>query len=243
MFRAVLLSVAVALVLTSCRSLTGPAMVVPNVEGTQSSPEAQSESEGLSPVHRDDATRGALNRLASPPTAGERSQVPVVTRIDAVTDARGLHVILHLRAERRGDQPFYGPRTPGGWQFQMFLNVDRNPSTGYSGFEYLTRDSEVDLEPGTIVLRRTDGGGGPGGWGDALARLPVIVTRDLVTFTVPLNAIDDDGVLDFGVDMYATVLGGDDGVTPVAHIVRYYIGTSDRRWRDGDETFEPIAAR
>ncbi|MEO5616246.1 MAG: hypothetical protein ABIS67_00600 [Candidatus Eisenbacteria bacterium] len=222
------LAIAAVLALGSCRSLMAPS--------TPSQRDGVAVASNSHPHH--DAARAVhMVRTASAslqyglPEDDERRQVPVVTHIESVADARGLHIRIHLQPERPGDHPKYGPRTPGGWQFQMFFNVDQNPLTGYSGhgFEFLTRDSDADIEPGTLVLRRTEGGGGPGGWGDEIVRLPVHVAPRLVTFTVPLRAIDDDGMLNFGLDLYATVAGGHDGMTPVASFSRYYPGSSVHR--------------
>jgi len=180
----------------------------------------------LSTVTHDDAAYGAVHRTQL--LDDVRSQVPVVTRTWVHADAHGVHFQFLLRPELRRDQPFYGPRTPGGWQFQLFLNADSDPRTGYSGggFEFLTRDSDEHIQPGTLDLRRTLGGGGPGGWGDLVASIPASIEPGGIRFTVPLDAIDDDGILDFKLEMYATVLGGSDGETPVAIHVRHYTGTS-----------------
>ncbi len=219
---------AAVLLLGSCRSVTAP--------------ESSFESPGVAArpaAHLlDDAARAgsASLRTRRPPIPRDpySRQVPVVYRLQSFADQRGLHFWLFLRPERRGDRPFYAPRTAGGWQFQTFLNIDRDASTGYwDGYEFLTRDSEVGLAPGTLVLRRTEGGGGPGGWGEEIVRIPVRVTPHFATFTVPLAAIGDDGVVNFGIELYATVLGGDDGQTPVASFLRYYTGSSTLRSRGG----------
>ena len=223
---------AAVLLLGSCRSVTAP--------------ESSFESPGVAArpaAHLlDDAARAGRCLPGNTTAAdsqmlpvGER-QVPVVYRLQSFADQRGLHFWLFLRPDVRGDRPFYAPRTAGGWQFQTFLNIDRDASTGYwDGYEFLTRDSEVGLEPGTLVVRRTEGGGGPGGWGEEIVRIPVRITPHFATFTVPLAAIGDDGVVNFAIELYATVLGGDDGQTPVASFFRYYTGSSTlrmSRWSD-----------
>jgi hypothetical protein len=196
---------------------------------------------------RDDAALGMSvasdrNIASSRWRRSNNPQVPIVRRLEAFTDAGGLHFRMILTPGLGTRQPFYGPRTPGGWQFQTFLNVDQDRATGYwDGYEFLTRDSEADLEPNTIVLRRTEGGGGPGGWGEEVARIPVRVTSRFVSFTIPLDKIGDDGMVNFTLEMYATVLGGEDGATPVASFATQYTGSSTVRSRDG--TTEIVALR
>jgi len=232
MTRAVPYLLAAAALLTSCRSVTAPA-------GNPSSPLVAPRSADV----RDDAVRARLRPLTALASA-EEAQVPVVVRMESVADARGVHFRLHLAPEQQGDDPFYGPRTPGGWQFQLFMNADGEASTGYwRGYDYLTRDSEPELAAGTAVLRLTEGGGGPGGWGEAVTTVPVRVNRRLVMFTIPLEAIHSDGVVSFCIEMYATVAGGPDGRTPVARYVRAYEGTSaPRPFRDQDPSDPPIAS-
>lgn len=75
----------------------------------------------------------------------------------------------------RFDVRFSDPRPlDDGWTFQLFLDTDDNPDTGYSdGYELLVRGVEMTPAPnevpgvlaGSVFLRRTDGGEGPGGWG------------------------------------------------------------------------------
>lgn len=205
-----------AFVLGSCRSVTAPLSL----------PAGQAETLQLATHAGDDAARGARRSSALGDHSDDPAsrQVPIVRQLEVVADERGVHFRMYLHAERSWFRPFYGPHTPGGWQFQTFLNVDQDPATGYCGYEFLTRDSESG--PGTLILRRTEGGGGPGGWGPEVVRIPVRVTSRFLSFTVPLDAIGDDGSVNFSIELYATVLGGDDGQTPVANLVRLYTGSS-----------------
>ena len=193
----------------------------------------------LSAAIRGDAAFGAVPRAQV--LDDVRAQVPVVTLTRVFADANGVHFQFYLRPELRRDRPFYGPRIPGGWQFQLFLDTDRDTHTGYGwGYEYLTRDSDAHLPAGTVDLRHTLGGGGPGGWGGLVANLPASVQPGSIRLTVPLALIEDDGVLDFRLEMYATVLGGEDGETPVANGVRYYTGTSSLTVSGEDETIAEV---
>lgn len=204
---------AAALILSSCRSATAP--------------QARGEICQIAAYLRDDAARG---RSLSTLSANEDNpQVPVVRRLEAIVDERGLNFRMYFHPEQPFPRPFHDAQTPGGWQFQTFLDVDQDPLTGVSGYEFLTRDSEAGLGDGTLVLRRTEGGGGPGGWGDEVARIRVRITSRFVAFTVPLDVIGDDGVVNFSIELYATVLGGEDGQTPIASLVRQYAGSSKPR--------------
>jgi hypothetical protein len=78
------------------------------------------------------------------------------------------------------------------------------------------------------VLRHTQGGGGPGGWGEAIGELRAHVSPHLITLRVPLQWIAADGMLGYGLELYATVAGGPSGNDPVAEYGRCYTGTTRR---------------
>ena len=98
----------------------------------------------------------------------------------------------------RFDVRFSDRRHPDdGWTFQLFVDVDEDPDTGYGdGYELLVRGVEMTPEPnespdvlaGSIFLRRTDGGDGPGGWGIDLEIVSAWILEDglRLAFEVPL---------------------------------------------------------
>jgi hypothetical protein len=210
MIRAVL-AIALIIFLPSCRSLMGPEthQVVVPVLPTR--------------VMTDAAARGAPRVVE----AEYQSQIPQVTRIDAMANGSGVTFHIHLDP---GAGTFYDPHTPGGWQFQVFLDTDLNPLTGYAGFELLTRDSESSLPLGEMVVRHTEGGGGPGGWGDEVGEISARVNPRLIMFSLPTSWVSGDGGLRYTLEMYATVAGGPSGSEPVAAYGRSYTGTS--RWHN-----------
>lgn len=108
---------------------------------------------------------------------------------------------------RRPDELRYDPMRPGGWSFQLFLDTDQEPTGYWLGYDFLTRDTEADLDGRSLRVRRTIALGAPGadGWGEETAVVPVHVNRSMLSFRVPLAAITDhDGCIDFALEMYRT---------------------------------------
>jgi len=117
---------------------------------------------------------------------------------------------LHIRfsVDHRANPIDYDPVRPDGWSFQLFFDTDQSTSTGYwLGYDYLTRDSELDLSGNSIRVRRTIPLVGPGadGWGEETAVVPIHVNGSTLTFRIPLEAVTDhDGKVDFALEVYRT---------------------------------------
>lgn len=132
-----------------------------------------------------------------------RPGAPEYRRVEARYAAGFLHVSTQVRLPATAS-PF-APDREGGWCFQLFLDTDRR-ATGYGpGFDYLVRAIEVQ-QGGAVLVRRTEGGGGPGGWGEAVGRVALDVTNGRIEFTLPFETVQDwDGVVDFTLELYSTV--------------------------------------
>ncbi len=103
-----------------------------------------------------------------------------------------------------GERAFYSSQEVGGWFVQLFLNTDQSP-TGYAaGYELVVRGGEP-TGASSCPVRRTDGGNGPGGWGDAVGEATLDVDGRTLLITVPLASIDADGRLDYALETYVTV--------------------------------------
>jgi hypothetical protein len=114
--------------------------------------------------------------------------------------------VLHVVAVGGGFAtmaPFSAMRE-GGWCFQLFMDSDQGASGYGTGYDFLVRAIEVG-PGGSVHVRRTEGGGGPGGWGESVGRVALQIHDRHVDFTVPLAAIDDDGELDFAFEIYRTI--------------------------------------
>jgi len=144
---------------------------------------------------------------------------------------------LHIRfsIDHRANPIHYDPVHPDGWSFQLFLDTDQDPATGYwLGYDYLTRDSELDLNGTSIRVRRTIPLVGPGsdGWGEETAVVPIHVNGSTVTFRVPLDAVDDhDGTVDFGLEVYRTSACADCPLGRTFDLAFSVFGTSDPHGR------------
>lgn len=150
--------------------------------------------------------------------------VPRVQRLFARSDGNRFMLVALFDVLGTGRPPPFSPTEPGGWCFQLFLDVDGD-STGYSGagLDYVLRSMEIDAR-GLAPLRRTEGGTGPGGWGETVALVPVGPTSRQLMVSIPLEALGpDDGRLDFVLEMYETV-AGESGV--VHRFAGNYEGTS-----------------
>lgn len=104
--------------------------------------------------------------------------------------------------DRWRSQPF-GPDQAGGWCFQLFLNTDEAPSGYGRGYDYLVRGIEVTRDH-SVHVRRTEGGTGPGGWGESVGLVNLSTEEDLVSFAVPLAMLNDDGRASFVLEVYQT---------------------------------------
>jgi len=137
--------------------------------------------------------------LLDPPGGGARSELraaaqagaPKIDRVEARCTGNSARFWVTLQLAGRA------PRF-GEWGFQLFLNVDQNPFTSYShGYEFLVNGDEEDfpsdqLPDGSLMVRRTQGGGGPGGWGDSTGTSVLQEGGHTFVVTVPLCALDDD---------------------------------------------------
>jgi hypothetical protein len=123
-------------------------------------------------------------------------------------DQVGHDLQIQFSVDHRANPVHYDPLRPDGWSFQLFLDTDQDATTGYwIGYDYLTRDSELDLNGTSIRVRRTIPLDGPGsdGWGEETAVVPIHVNSATLTFRVPLDAVTDrDGKVDFGLEVYRT---------------------------------------
>jgi hypothetical protein len=136
----------------------------------------------------------------------------------------------------------FDPGRDGGWCFQLFVNTDQL-STGYGpGIDYLVRGIEV-LPGGGIYVRRAEGGGGPGGWGEAVGRVTLDVATDHIDFAIPLDMLGpDDGAVDYVLEIYRTVATSDGHVRH--EFVAGYSGRSmpfDRDDGDAVRNSNPLA--
>jgi len=122
----------------------------------------------------------------------------------------------------------FDPWTIGGWCFQIFIDTDQDDSTGlYSGgFEFNVRAVELEAN-GFIHVRRTEGGGGPGGWGESMGTVPLTLGDSFFSTIIPLSFLDyDDGSLDYRLDIYDTIEGDWQG-TGITHAGgTFYVGSS-----------------
>lgn len=144
--------------------------------------------------------------------------------------------VLHFEAIPRTPwtaAPF-DPQRDGGWCFQLFINADQL-GTGYGpGVDYLVRAVEVG-PGGGVDVRRTVGGGGPGGWGEAVGRVAMGTRAGAVECAIPLEILGpDDGAVDFVLEVYRTIVkpAGEGG--GVWHeFVANYTGSSTPYRRQG----------
>ena len=152
------------------------------------------------------------------------SGIPMITNISAIHKQDSFSFEARYDCQDANFVPF----TPGGWAFQLFLDTDQNDSTGYSGygFEFNVRGVEQE-QNGNIHVRRTMGGGGPGGWGDSTGTIPLVMENSFFSFVIPLSMLDLDnnGNLDYRLEIYETVTAATPG--NVSHIyVGHYDGSS-----------------
>ena len=129
---------------------------------------------------------------------------PIITEISAhyTQDA------FLFEASYEAHSAAFDPFTEGGWAFQLFLDTDQNDLTGYSGrgFDFNLRGIEQET-PGQIHARRTSGGSGPGGWGESTGTVALVVEETFFSIMTPLSLLDDDdGRLDYRLELYETVV-------------------------------------
>lgn len=160
--------------------------------------------------------------------------------------------LLHLEAAPGApwvSAPF-DPEKHGGWCFQLFINADQL-GTGYGpGVDYMVRGIEVG-PAGSVDVRRTEGGGGPGGWGEAVGRVSMRTRAGAIECTIPLGILGpDDGAVDFVLEVYRTqVKPADQGGGVWHEFVANYSGSSApyRRQgavaRRGGTPLAPLASR
>lgn len=157
----------------------------------------------VDPIPALTASRGG--DAAPAPAEAASTGAPRVGSIAAVYTDRALYFTVFYERDQIGNLPPFDPNHAGGWCFQLFLNTDQSP-TGYaSGLDYLVRAIEV-LPDGEVYVRRTEGGGGPGGWGEAVGTVRLFLMRDRFSVIVPLSMLGpDDGKLDYLLELYTTV--------------------------------------
>jgi hypothetical protein len=161
------------------------------------------------------STVGLVAGCGTSPTGppGDAPGGPSAVRIAAVPDFSDISVryadgLLHVSAAVSGPgavAPF-DPSRAGGWCFQLFIDTDQAPSGYGAGIDYLVRAIEI-APGGGVDVRRAEGGGGPGGWGEAVGRVAMTARDGRIECTVPLAMLGpDDGAIDFVLETYRTVL-------------------------------------
>ncbi len=98
--------------------------------------------------------------------------------------------------------PEIDPITAGGWTFQLFLDVDQNDATGYTGWgwDYMVSGVYADQLGNIPVISL------PGGYGPQVGTIPYILSGKKLRFDVPLAMLgSDDGYLDYQFEWYNTV--------------------------------------
>jgi len=139
---------------------------------------------------------------APSPIGAQPLQAPVMTGLHSVIQGGDLVFTAHFTpASLRFT---YDPVNPGGWMLQLFVNTDQDPSGYWKGYDYVVRGGEKNPD-GTYVVRQTMGGGGEGGWG-AISGAATLLANDALELHVPLAALgNDDGYVDYALELYATV--------------------------------------
>ena len=179
------------------------------------------------------ATMAGAGPSVPRPEAGPA--VPRVQRLFARADDGTLTLVAQYDGLASGEMPPFSPDAPGGWCFQLFLDVDGD-SLGYSGagWDYVLRSMEYDPR-GVAALRRTVPGGGPGGWGETVGDVPVAPSSRRLLVTVPLATIGGaTQPIDFVLELYETM----DGESGVVH--RYAANYAGTVGAEGGEL--PLAA-
>jgi len=139
------------------------------------------------------------------PVATTASQVPLVMNLS--TDVRNGMFLMQAKIESRdGLAPiFYSASTVGGWQFQLFVNTDGQPTGYWNGYDYVVRGGEQRGDQ--VVVRTTENvDTNPGGWGPETGTAQLDLSTRSFGLALPLAAIgNDDGNFDFVLETYATM--------------------------------------
>ena len=157
------------------------------------------------------------------PITAQPLQAPVMAGLHS--EIQGADLVFTARFNPASRHFIYDPVHPGGWMLQLFLNTDQDPSGYWKGYDYVVRGGEKNPD-GTYVVRQTMGGGGEGGWG-AVSGAATLLADDALELRVPLAALgNDDGYVDFALELYATVSCPEcpDGYTQV--VVKDLFGTT-----------------
>ena len=150
---------------------------------------------------------------------------PIIGDISAAYSSN----FLFFTAKYTSPDNSFGPWTPGGWCFQIFLDTDQDNTTGYTGYGFDFTVRAVEQEPnGYIHIRRTEGNSGPGGWGESTGTVPLILGNSFFSTFIPLSSLDyDDGILDYRLEIYDTIEWYWEGTTGITHYYSaHYDGSS-----------------
>jgi hypothetical protein len=163
--------IALSLALPGCRLATAPM--------SASSSDATTEP------------RAAAASRATLPAEEEEDWRPLLDRLDVFV--AGPHLMVHGKLSERAPVPFND-----GWTLQMLLDTDQDASTGVfaGGYDYVVRGPERQPD-GSLIVRITTGGGGPGGWGAEVGTAHFVENASTFHIRVPLRVIQDDGALNW----------------------------------------------
>lgn len=132
----------------------------------------------------------AVSRAVLP---ADEDWVPLLQRLDV--RIAGPFLMVNGLLEEHAPVPFNG-----GWSLQMLLDTDQDGATGYPfgelGCEFVVRGPERQ-EDGSLVVRITTGGGGPGGWGSEIGTAAFVENDLTFNIRVPLSLVRDEGALDW----------------------------------------------
>lgn len=122
---------------------------------------------------------------------------PLLDRLNVLV--AGPHLVVHGQLSEHAPVPFNDD-----WSLQMLLDTDQNDETGVyqGGYDYVVRGPER-LADGSLIVRITTGGGGPGGWGAEVGTAHFVENLRTFHIRVPLHILkDDDGGVDWRLETY-----------------------------------------
>lgn len=178
---------------------------------------------------REAAVSPAFARHAAPGHSGV-GVLPIVR--DLTTEVVRDTLLVRARLDPIATRlyPPYAPDRAGGWMLQLFMNTDQAQTGYWFGFDYLVRGGEV-LPNGRFVIRRVEPGDDfPGGWGPQSGTAAFRQRSQDFVLAVPLADIgDDDGRLDFVLELYRTVPCAECGSGVTHEWAADYLGTTNVR--------------